>query len=97
MLDSAAMSTIQTITTTSRSGWDRGAIRAGLFERAREAEPRLGHDHRDEDREAGHRVVHEADLRDAAQARVDERDRGHPVGALGPGGHGAVDGGQGTG
>ena len=55
---------------------DRGQVRDDEAEDAREAEPRLGDDHRHEDRQPRHRVVHEADLPDAAQAVVDEVERG---------------------
>ena len=51
---------------------DRRQRRDDEAERAGEAEPGLGDEHRHQDREPGDRVVHEADLPDAAQAGVDE-------------------------
>ena len=70
---------------------DRGERRDGEPERAGEAEPRLADEHRDEDREPRDRVVHEADLPDAAQAGVDEGEQRVAVRPLGPAGHRPVD------
>ena len=73
---------------------DRGQRRDDEAQRAREAEPRLADEHRHQDRQARDRVVHEADLADAAQAGVDEVHRGRLFGALRPLGHRPVELGQ---
>ena len=61
-------------------------------ERAREAQPRFADEHRDQDREPGHGVVHEADLADPAQAGVDEVEKRIVRRSLGPARHRPVDG-----
>ena len=79
---------------------DRAAVHAeeqrrrrrhGEAERAGEAEPRLPDEHRHQDRQPGDRVVHEADLPDAAQAGVDEVEQRVRLRAFRPRRHRPVD------
>ena len=83
-----------------QAGADRAAVHAeeqrrgrrdGEAERAREAEPRLPDEHRHQDRQPGDRVVHEADLADAAQAGVDEVEQRIRLRAFRPRRHRPVD------